>query len=148
MAGGEANFGIGMEHTRCGEPVLHQAVDAGPVGPAFPAAAEKYSPPESCHPVAKYIKAFHIARHRSANSARTALWQRTTDFVFNHLVGSARVLVSHKRPGTHLDAPLPECHRQGPNYTLTYCVIFVNENVEVCPCKRQAVSKLNRGGAE
>ena len=44
MAGGEANFGVGMEHTQCGEPVLHQTVEAGPVGPAFPAAAEKYSP--------------------------------------------------------------------------------------------------------
>src|SRR5215472_6070486 len=64
MAGGEANFGIGMEHTRCGEPVLHHTVEASPVGPAFPTAAEKYSPPESRHPVAKYIKALHIARHR------------------------------------------------------------------------------------
>ena len=115
MTGGEANFGIGMEHTRCGEPVRHQTVEASPVGPAFPTAAEKHSPPESRHPVAKYIKALHIARHRVV--IEVALNDRLQPFTgLGHRIvhALAELLLDLSQLAPHALANRPAPHREVP----------------------------------
>ena len=104
-----------MEHTRCGEPVLRQTVQAGPVGPPFPAAAEKYSPPESRHPVAKYMKALDIARHRVV--VEVALNDRLQPFTgLGHAIvhALAELLLNLSQLAPHALADRLAPHREVP----------------------------------